>query len=227
MTITSTSFALLLVSFCLSQPATGTAADSRSTLTAVVDRAFRPILKKYDVPGMAVAVTVDQHQYFFNYGVASKERRTPVTKDTIFEIGSVSKTFTATLVAYAQAEGKISLDDHPGKYMPPLRHRAIDEATLLHLGTYTAGGLPLQFPDTVTQDVEMTAYFQQFKPSAAPGVQRRYSNPSIGLLGHLTQSGDGRRFRRPDRSEHFARTRSGPQLYPRASRADGQLCVGL
>jgi beta-lactamase class C len=177
--------ALAIISACL-LPTAIRAADSASKITAAVDRAFRPLLQEKDVPGIAVAVTVDGRQYFFSYGVASKDRNTPVTKDTLFEIGSVSKTFTATLVCYAQALGKISLNDHPAKYMPRLRHSAIDEASLLNLGTYTAGGLPLQFPDAVTNNAEMATYFQHWKPSATPGAQRRYSNPSIGLLGNIT-----------------------------------------
>jgi beta-lactamase class C len=179
------SAALAIFSFCLCVTAVR-AADSPSKITAAVDGAFRPLLKEYDVPGIAVAVTVDSRHYFFNYGVASRAGNTPVTKDTLFEIGSVSKTFTATLVSYAQTLGKISLDDHPGKYMPQLRDRAIDAASLLNLGTYTAGGLPLQFPDAVADYAEMATYFQQWTPSAIPGAQRRYSNPSIGLLGHVT-----------------------------------------
>jgi beta-lactamase class C len=162
------------------------APDRASEIAVAVDRAFRPLLEEYDVPGMAVAVTVDGQQYFISYGVSSKDRNTPVTKDTLFEIGSVSKIFTATLALYAQALGRISLDDHPGRYMPQLSRSAIDEASLLNLGTYTAGGLPLQFPDAVTNHAEMETYFQQWKPSAAPGAERRYSNPSIGLLGHVT-----------------------------------------
>jgi beta-lactamase class C len=134
---------LALVVTCL-LPATLQAADSPSQIRAVVDRAFPPLMTKYDVPGLAVAVTVDGRQYFFNYGVASKADNKPVTKDTLFEVGSVSKTFTATLAAYAQALGKLSLDDHPGKYMPQLRGSAIDKASLINLGTFTAGGLPLQ-----------------------------------------------------------------------------------
>jgi beta-lactamase class C len=177
--------ALAILSSCL-LPTAIRASDRASEIAAAVDRAFRPLLQEYDVPGMAVAVTVDGQQYFVSYGVSSKDRNTPVTKDTLFEIGSVSKTFTATLASYAQALGKISLDDHPGSYMPELSRSAVDAASLLHLGTYTAGGLPLQFPDAVTNHAEMAAYFQQWKPSAAPGAQRRYSNPSIGLLGHVT-----------------------------------------
>jgi beta-lactamase class C len=151
-----------------------------------VDAAIRPVMAQYDVPGMAVAVTVDGESACFNYGVASREARTPVADDTLFELGSVSKTFTATLACYAQALGKLALDDHPGSYLPRLRASAIDKASLLHLGTYTAGGLPLQFPDDVTDSERMIGYFRQWKPDAAPGAQRRYSNPSIGLLGHLT-----------------------------------------
>lgn len=176
---------LAVVLSCLS-PAASQAADDGRKISAAVDRAVRPLMKEYNVPGMAVAVTVDGQRYFFNYGIASKESGTPVTKDTLFEIGSVSKTFTAALAVYAQTLGKISLNDSPGKYMPQLRGSPIDKATLLHLGTYTAGGLPLQFPNSVKDNTGAAAFFRHWKPSASPGEQRRYSNPSIGLLGHIT-----------------------------------------
>ncbi len=160
----------------------GPAQDIRAT----VDAAIRPVMAQYDVAGMAVGVTVEGRSACFNYGVASREARTPVSDDTLFELGSVSKTFTATLACYAQALGKLALDEHPGTYLPQLRASEIDRASLLHLGTYTAGGLPLQFPDDITDSERMIGYFRQWKPDAAPGAQRRYSNPSIGLLGHLT-----------------------------------------
>jgi beta-lactamase class C len=162
------------------------AAEPPAPVAAAVERAFRPLLQQHDVPGIAVAVTVDGRQYFFNYGVASRASKTPVTQNTLFEIGSVSKTFTATLASYAQVQGKLSLDDHPGKYIPALRNAPIDKATLLHLGTYTAGGLPLQFPDIANTDKSITGYFARWKTDAAPGTLRRYSNPSLGLFGHLT-----------------------------------------
>jgi len=44
----------------------------------------------------------------------------PVTETTLFELGSVSKTFTATLGLYAQALGQLSLADHPSRFMPEL-----------------------------------------------------------------------------------------------------------
>jgi beta-lactamase class C len=173
-----------VIAFC-SLATAARAADAPAGISAAVDRAVRPLLEEHGAPGVAVAVTVGGQRYFFSYGVAAKDTNTPVTEDTLFEIGSVSKTITATLATYAQALGKLSLDDHPGQYMPQLRDSALDQASLLHLGTYTAGGLPLQFPDGVGNNAEMATYFQQWKPAAHPGTQRRYSNPSIGLFGHI------------------------------------------
>lgn len=160
------------------------AADAER-LAAVVEKAVRPVMQEHDIPGMAVALTVEGQRYFMNYGTASKETNTPVTENTLFELGSVSKTFTGTLGAYAQVLGKMSLQDDPGKYIGALEGSAIDKASLLHLGTYTAGGLPLQFPDDIESDGQMLAYFKRFKPDAAAGDERRYSNPSIGLFGHI------------------------------------------
>lgn len=178
-------FALIAVTVCL-LPLAGRADDEHGRVAAAVDSAFRPLLHEHGVPGIAVAVTVDGRRYFFNYGVASKEGNRPVTENTLFEIGSISKTFTATLAAHAEASGRLSLDDRPGTYLPQLRDSAIDQASLVNLGTYTAGGLPLQLPGSVSVVSDAVAYFRQWQPSAPPGTQRRYSNPSIGLFGHLT-----------------------------------------
>jgi beta-lactamase class C len=171
---------------CLSLlPLTAGAVDA-AAVRAAVDRAIEPLMAQHDVPGMAVAVTVDGQTLFFNYGEASKQERKPVTENTLFELGSVSKTITATLACYAQGLGKLSFADHPGKYMPQLQGSAIDRASLLELGTYTPGGLPLQFPDDVETEAQTIAYFRTWRPDAAPGLLRRYSNPSLGLFGHVT-----------------------------------------
>jgi len=153
-------------------------------LRAVVDATIVPLMAEHGIPGMSIAVTVDGKSTSFQYGLASKQEQIQVTADTLFELGSTSKTLAATLASYAQAQGKLRYDDHPSKYMPQLKGSAIDQATLLHLGTYTAGGLPQQFPDALT-DGDADSYFQRWKADAAPGVQRRYSNPSLGLFGHL------------------------------------------
>lgn len=171
---------------CLSLlPLTAGAVDA-VVVRAAVDRAIRPLMAQHGVPGMAVAVTVDGQALFFNYGEASKQDRKPVTENTLFELGSVSKTITATLACHAQDLGKLSFADHPGQYVPQLKGSAIDRASLLDLGTYTPGGLPLQFPDEVETDAQVLDYFRGWRPDAAPGTLRRYSNPSLGLFGHVT-----------------------------------------
>lgn len=155
-------------------------------LQTVVDQAIQPIMKQYDVPGIAVGVTVNGKAAFFNYGLASKEHGTPVSQSTLFELGSISKTFTATLVSYAVVQGKLSLADHPSRYVPKLKGSALDQATVLHFGTYTAGGLPQQFPEHVENNEQgMLDYYGKFQTTAAPGEVRQYSNPSLGMFGHL------------------------------------------
>lgn len=185
MNFAATMTAALAAVTVISAPATLRAAEAPEKLTATVERTVRPLLAQHDVPGIAVGVTAGGQQYFFSYGVASKEAQTLVTKDTLFEIGSISKTFAATLVSYGAATGRLSLDDHPGKYISALKSTAVDKASLLHLGTYTAGGLPLLFSGKIKSEAEAIAFLQKWKQSAAPGTQRRYSNPSLGLFGHV------------------------------------------
>ena len=92
--------------------------------------------------------------------------------------------FTATLAGYAQAQGKLSLTDHPGQYMPALRGSALDKASLINLATYTAG-LPLHLPNAIKTFAEAEAFLQNLKIKAEPGAVRLYSNPSVGLVGHI------------------------------------------
>ncbi|MFT4183270.1 MAG: beta-lactamase [Rhizobium sp.] len=166
----------------------------QARLERAVDDAVHPLMAKSGVPGMAIGVTVEGKRYVFNYGVASRESGQKVTGDTLFEIGSISKTFTATLASYAATRGTLSFSDKASKYMPALAGSSFDKISLLDLGTYTAGGLPLQFPDSVTGQDSMVAYFRGWRPAYAPGTHRLYSNPSIGLFGHLAAASLGEPF---------------------------------
>lgn len=165
--------------------ATAPPTDTDEQLRSVVDAAIQPVLDAHDIPGMAVALSLDGQVYFYNYGVADLANRKPVTENTLFEVGSVSKTITAAMTTYAQVTGALSLNDHPSRFLPALAGSAVDAATLMHLGTYTPGGLPLQFPGDVVDHDSMVQYYRQWQADAAPGEIRRYSNPSIGLMGHL------------------------------------------
>ncbi|WP_082819102.1 class C beta-lactamase [Cupriavidus nantongensis] len=165
-----------------------------AALKRVVDAAIQPVMQAHDVPGMAVTVTAGGKQYDFHYGVAAKREGRKVDADTLFEIGSVSKTFTATLAAYAQARGDLSLTDNAAKYLPQLAGSSVGATSLLDLGTYAAGGLPLQFPEGVTDTGKMVDYFRDWRPRYAPGTHRQYSNPSIGLFGYLAARSMGQPF---------------------------------
>lgn len=158
---------------------------SDAQIETAVKNAVTPVMQQQGIPGMAVAVTINGKAHYFNYGVASKETGKPVTESTLFEIGSVSKTFTATLAAYAQASGKLSLSDRASHIWPALQGSAFDRISVLQLGTYSAGGLPLQFPSEADAPDKMLGYFKQWQPLYAPGSQRQYSNPSLGLFGYL------------------------------------------
>lgn len=169
-------------------------AADEAAIHAAVDAAVRPVIARNDLPGLAVGVTVDGRAYVFNYGVASKATGKPVDDRTLFEVGSVSKTFNATLGAKALVDGRLSLSDHPGRYLPALKGHPIDRATLLQLGTYTAGGLPLQNPDGLPDDAAVQRWLRDWEPVHAPGTKRVYSNPSIGLFGRAVAAAIGRDF---------------------------------
>ena len=165
-------------------PTGSQAADhEKADLEAIVARAVRPLMDQEGIPGMAVGIVFNGQSYVFDYGVASRATGKPVTVGTLFEIGSVSKTFTATLASYAQAGGQLSLADPASKHLPALHGSHFEEVSLLNLGTHTSGGLPLQVPDEVTNHEQLMGYFQHWKPRDAPGTYRTYSNLSIGLLG--------------------------------------------
>nr|WP_150823452.1 extended-spectrum class C beta-lactamase ADC-197 [Acinetobacter baumannii]QEJ73994.1 class C beta-lactamase ADC-197 [Acinetobacter baumannii] len=151
----------------------------------LVDQNFKPLLEKYDVPGMAVGVIQNNKKYEMYYGLQSVQDKKAVNSSTIFELGSVSKLFIATAGGYAKNKGKISFDDTPGKYWKELKNTPIDQVNLLQLATYTSGNLALQFPDEVKTDQQVLTFFKDWKPKNSIGEYRQYSNPSIGLFGKV------------------------------------------
>ncbi|MGN5727196.1 ADC family extended-spectrum class C beta-lactamase [Acinetobacter calcoaceticus] len=151
----------------------------------LVDQNFKPLLEKYDVPGMAVGVIQNNKKYETYYGLQSVQGKKAVNSNTIFELGSVSKLFTATAGGYAKTKGTISFKDTPGKYWKELKNTPIDQVNLLQLATYTSGNLGLQFPDEVQTDQQVLTFFKDWKPKNSIGEYRQYSNPSIGLFGKV------------------------------------------
>lgn len=173
-----------LVGVCVSTASH--AAGDDAAIKAAVDAAIKPVMRQYDIPGMAVGVTTGGHTYAFQYGLADRESRKPVTSSTLFEVGSISKTFTVSLTSLAEVNGQLSLSDKVSKYLPIMQGRDFGAVSLMSLGTHTPGGFPLQVPDDIKNNGQLMTYLQNWKPAYKEGTVRTYANPSIGMLGFIT-----------------------------------------
>ncbi|MGN2466772.1 class C beta-lactamase [Pseudomonas fragariae (ex Marin et al. 2024)] len=168
---------LLLVS------AVAVADDDTASVDAFVQAEASKVMQENHIAGLSIAVTRQGKQQFYTYGVASKATGQPVTRDTLFELGSISKTFTATLATWAQANGQLSLTQSIDSYIPQLQATRLGKVPIFHLGTHTAGGFPLQVPDKVQNTLQLMEYFKAWQPEYLSGTHRTYANPSVGLLG--------------------------------------------
>ncbi|NTD87914.1 class C beta-lactamase [Agrobacterium tumefaciens] len=173
---------------------TQTFAADDARLKAITDAAIKPVMEKNGIPGLAVGISVDGENHVFTYGVMSKSTGQPVTPQTLFELGSISKTFTVTLSTYAETQGKLSLSGKVEDYLPSMKGKPFGDVTLMHLGTHTAGGFPLQVPDNVKTEPQLLAYLKAWKPAYKAGTHRTYANPSIGMLGYVTAKAMGQSY---------------------------------
>lgn len=147
-------------------------------------KAFASAIEQYKIPGLVVGVTRKGEHQFYATGLASRTDNRAVTPDTLFELGSISKIFNATLAALAEQRGQLSLKDQAARYLCENECTLGNDLTLMDLATHHSGGLPLQIPDTVANTQQLVDWLKGWKPSH-PGY-RSYSNISIGLLGHIT-----------------------------------------
>lgn len=168
--------------------------DEAAAVKAAIDAAVKPVMAQYGIPGMAVGVTIDGRRHFAEFGSAAPQQQIPVTRDTLFELGSVSKTFTATLATLAEIDGKLKLGDTVGAHVAELEGSAIGAVRLVDLGTHTAGGFPLQLPEKVKTQAELMAWYRAWKPKYPAGTMRVYANPSVALLGIATARAMGESF---------------------------------
>lgn len=149
-----------------------------------MDQQVETLMTRHDIPGVSVAMVDHGKVCVSHYGVASRDTGATVDDATLFEIGSVSKTFTSVLAAWAHQQGGFEWHDTVASIEPDFDGSPIGEVSMIELATYTAGGLPLQFPEGVTAR-NAHDYYASWQPEYPPGTQRLYSNPSIGLFGEL------------------------------------------
>jgi len=160
-------------------------AKAATSLDEEVRGAAKALMAEQDIPGLAIGVSAPGLRRLYYFGTVDRRSGQSVDAATLFEIGSLSKTYTATLAGYAAATGRLRLDESAAQVRPALAGSAIGQASLLQLATYTAGGLPLQFPDSVTSEAEAMAFYRDFQSPFPVGSSRLYANPSIGLFGAL------------------------------------------
>ena len=169
---------------CCSPPPAIAGEAPADRLKALVDAAVQPVMKANDIPGLAVAISLKGEPH--SYGLASKEDGPPgdagdPVRDRLGEQDLHRHPRRLCLwprTRCASTTAPASTGRHQGS--------RFDGISLLDLATYTAGGLPLQFPDSVQKDqAQIRDYYRQWQPTYAPGSQRLYSNPSIGLFGYL------------------------------------------
>jgi len=180
---------LLMMSGCMGAAA---AADhlSRARVKKIVTPIIHSLKWKYRIPGIAVAVTINGKAYFFNYGSISRKAHRPVNKYSLFEIGSITKTFTTTLAAYLVSQGKMSWSHPVGDYLPKMKQVPVGQLTLLSLATHTST-LPLSEPDNVRSTKRWIKYLKNWKPKETVGTQRIYSNVGVGVLGMVITHAGG------------------------------------
>ena len=177
------------------------------------------IIKKYatdkKIPCISVGIINNNDTKEFHYGEIKKGSGIVPTSDTIYEIGSMTKTFTAILAVKLQEEGLLSLDEPITKFLPDFVGSDFDKnkITLYHLITHTSGivEVPLRdYPKNILAMIFRTGNGKVFPPKYSyatseflnlvskiklkdnPGIIARYSNTGVGLIGkileHITNS---------------------------------------
>lgn len=153
--------------------------------------------KKPNNPGGSVLIS-HKNQIIFSetYGLANIPYRIPMEKETIFNIGSVSKQFTAMGIIVLQLEGKLSIDDDIHNYLPEL-HRFEKPITIRHLLHHTSGirSSPEMFGlagwrdgDAILNDDVYRYLTKQTDLNFAPGTEYMYSNSGYILLAKIIEN---------------------------------------
>ncbi|MFN8475577.1 MAG: serine hydrolase domain-containing protein [Anaerolineae bacterium] len=157
-------------------------------------------MQRLSIPGVGVGVIHDGQEYVAGLGVTSVDNPLPVDGDTLFQIGSTTKTVTGTAIMRLVEQGALDLDAPIRTYLPALRLADEDVATrvtLRHLLTHTGGWVGDFFIDTGWGDDALQLAVERMVdlPQLTPlGSTFHYSNSSFYLLGRIIELATGQTY---------------------------------
>lgn len=166
-------------------------------VTAKIDKAAADALQRTGVPSASVAVVKDgKIVYVKAYGDAKLDPRTSADPKMRYSIGSISKQFTAAALLMLQEQGKLSLDDKVGKYIPDLTRA--NEVTIRQLLSHTSGYQDYWPQDYVMPGMLKPVTAQQIMDTWAkkpldfdPGTKWQYSNTNYVIAGAIAEKAAG------------------------------------
>jgi CubicO group peptidase (beta-lactamase class C family) len=148
---------------------------------------------KFGIPGVAIGVWADGREVYACHGVTSVDNPLPVDPDTLFLLGSITKTYTATALLRLVTDGRVQLDAPVRRYVPELRlkdEHAAAQATVLNLLNHTAGldwGLIADFGEGDDALATYVARMAELDLIAPPGNRVSYSQAGYNLAGRIIE----------------------------------------
>jgi len=162
-----------------------------------VDDYVQAQMKKQHIPGLALAVVKNGRvEKSSGYGLANVELNVPVRPDTVFQIQSITKTFTATATMMLVEEGKIAVDDKLTKYLSDLPE-TWNGVTIRHLLSHTSGIKDFINEPTVDmrkdiQPEDVIESLRKLPLNFRPGEKYAYSNTGYHLLAMVIRKVTGK-----------------------------------
>jgi CubicO group peptidase (beta-lactamase class C family) len=197
-------FLILFSFFCIKNPSFSQNASFYKPLDLEdwIDAEFTKGLKAYNIPGACfVLIQGDSVRHVNGYGVADIETKTPVNFESIFRIGSISKTFVAAAAMQLWEEGKLSLDVDINNYLKTFQidYKFNDSITVRNLLTHSAGFDDRNIGwivDTKEEVIPLAQYLKKrMPPQIRPaGTCITYTNHAYGLLALVVEEVSGLLF---------------------------------
>lgn len=160
-----------------------------------IDANLEKTVSQSPLAGLSLALQVDREPYYTqSYGMANIETGRAVDKETIFQVGSITKTFTSASILQLVEKGKIRLDESISTYIDELPSEA-DDILVLHLLSHTSGlpnleetNIRIDYEYSYTPDEVIQILIDEFPELRfEPGSQFHYSNLGYFLLGFIIE----------------------------------------